>query len=270
MEKTAVENQESPQETTGLTGAGVSAYRTLRVLHVLMEYTGETAAVSVSRIAQILEDPQDGYPPVRINRKGLFSAISALRAAGYEIEFRHGAGYRLLTRPLSDEDVVRLHGMVVRNRSTPREIRRELACHLISLASADIRPYLEPPRPDDEPDSKKAITPEAPKVEACELIDRAVEAGVFVDFDLDAPPWCTDGIDEHCTMQPLALKQWNGASYMLGTIPDSAGGDGTLRTVQVARMRNISCTLPTGIKLIAAGEPAKSAALGNIANKKVD
>ena len=251
MAKTAVENLETNQGSQNLSGPGVAAYRALRVLEVLMEHTGETKAIPIDRIARILEEPDDGRRPVRVNRKGLFSTVSALRAAGYEIEFRRGAGYRLLTRPLSDEDVVRLHGMVMRNRSMPKQARHDLACHLIALASADIRPYLEPPHMSDEHAVRKTISPEVPQVDTCELIDRAVADGVIVDFDLEAPPWCQDEVHERCSMQPLALKQWNGASYMLGTVPDSAEGDCTLRTIQVSRMHNVSCTLVSGVKLIA-------------------
>lgn len=258
MEKTAVEKSDTAQVSQGLSNAGVAAYRTLRVLGVLLEHTGETRAISVDEIAQLLEHPEDGRQPVHIHRKSLFSTMSALRAAGYEIEFRRGAGYRLLTRPLSDEDIVRLHGMVMRNRTTPKEARYDLACHLIKLASADIRPYLEPPRTEEAHASVKLIKPEMPKVGICELIERAIEAGVPVDFDLLAPPWCENEEGERCTMQPFALKQWNGASFMLGTIPDTNGGDGTLRTIQVARMRSVSCLLPTGSKLIATDTPAQS------------
>lgn len=257
MEKTAVENDRAHQASQGLSNAGVAAYRTLRVLGVLLEHTGETQAISVDEIARLLENPEDGRQPVCIHRKSLFSTISALRAAGYEIEFRRGAGYRLLTRPLSDEDVVRLHGMVMRNRTAPKEVRYNLACRLIGLASADIRPYLEPPRTEEAHAATKRIERETPKVGICELIERAIEAGVPVDFDLMAPPWCESEEGERCTMQPFALKQWNGASFMLGTIPDSSGGDGTLRTVQVARMRSVSCMLPTGSKLIATDAPAQ-------------
>ena len=85
--------------------------------------------------------------PISAARRSIYTAISALRHAGYEIEYKRGVGYKLLTRPLTDEEIIRLHGMVMRNRSTPIAIRKSMAQHLVAMASADVRGYLDTPEP---------------------------------------------------------------------------------------------------------------------------
>ena len=42
------------------------------------------------------------------------------------------------------------------------------------------------------------------------------------------------------TLRPFAIRQRDGISYLLGTVYDARGTDDTLRTVEIARMRNVS------------------------------
>ena len=54
------------------------------------------------------------------------------------------------------------------------------------------------------------------------------------------------------TLRPFAIRQRDGISYLLGTVYDARGADDTLRTVEIARMRNVSTRLLDGKKLFAA------------------
>ncbi len=163
-------------------------------------------------------------------------------------------GYRLLTRPLADEEIIRLHGMVMRNRSTPIAIRKSMAQHLVAMASADVRDYLDMPEPapaaNDAP--VKTTRPYAKRIDTCELVEQAIDHGTTVSFDISNV--LTRGETEvvRMTVRPFAIRQRDGVSYLLGTVYDTRGADDTLRTVEVSRMRNVSTRLLDGKKLFAA------------------
>ena len=163
-------------------------------------------------------------------------------------------GYRLLTRPLADEEIIRLHGMVMRNRSTPIAIRKSMAQHLVAMASADVRGYLDMPEPapaaNDAP--VKTMRPHAKRIDTCELVEQAIDHGTTVSFDISNV--LTRGETEvvRMTVRPFAIRQRDGVSYLLGTVYDTRGADDTLRTVEVSRMRNVSTRLLDGKKLFAA------------------
>ena len=97
-------------------------------------------------------------------------------------------GYKLLTRPLTDEEIIRLHGMVMRNRSTPIAIRKSMAQHLVAMASADVRGYLDMPEPapaaNDAP--VKTTRPRAKRIDTCELVEQAIDHGTTVSFDISS------------------------------------------------------------------------------------
>ena len=130
MTETAVETY----ETTTRGAASMAAYRAVRILQLLSENTGEDKAMLSDELIRRLAHPDDpARMPISAARRSIYTAISALRHAGYEIEYKRGVGYRLLTRPLTDEEIIRLHGMVMRNRSTPIAIRKSMAQHLVDI-----------------------------------------------------------------------------------------------------------------------------------------
>ena len=132
-------------DTTTRGAASMAAYRAVRILQLLSENTGEDKAMLSDELIRRLAHPDDpARMPISAARRSIYTAISALRHAGYEIEYKRGVGYKLLTRPLTDEEIIRLHGMVMRNRSTPIAIRKSMAQHLVAMASADVRGYLHP------------------------------------------------------------------------------------------------------------------------------
>ena len=148
MTETAVETY----DTTTRGAASMAAYRAVRILQLLSENTGEDKAMLSDELIRRLAHPDDpARMPISAARRSIYTAISALRHAGYEIEYKRGVGYRLLTRPLTDEEIIRLHGMVMRNRSTPIAIRKSMAQHLVQA------PVANPPRPCARPSS--ASTP---------------------------------------------------------------------------------------------------------------
>lgn len=251
MTEIAVENY----ETTTRGAASLAAYRAVRILQVLSDHTGEDKALLPDELAEHLAHPDNpAQMPISAARRSIYTAISALRRAGYEIEYKRGVGYRLLTRPLTDEEIVRLHGMVMRNRSTPVAIRKRIAKHLVNMASVDVRGYLNVPEPTPVISSTpaKGAKPPVTHIDACELIEQAIDQGTSVSFDL----WGTGphGTDEaiRMTIQPFAIRQRDGISYLLGTVHDDRGIDDTLRTVEVSRMRNVCTRLLDGKKLFAA------------------
>ena len=112
----------------GVRVASMAAYRAVRILQLLSENTGEDKAMLSDELIRRLSHPDDpARMPISAARRSIYTAISARRHAGYEIEYKRGVGYKLLTRPLTDEEIIRLHGMVMRNRSTPIAIRKSMA-----------------------------------------------------------------------------------------------------------------------------------------------
>lgn len=163
-------------------------------------------------------------------------------------------GYRLLTRPLTDEEIIRLHGMVMRNRSTPIAIRKSMAQHLVAMASADVRGYLDAPEPAPSAGGKstKAMRTPVKRIDTCELIEQAIDHGTTVSFDISSVTTRGETEVARMTLRPFAIKQRDGISYLLGTVYDARGADDTLRTVEIGRMRNVSTRLLDGKKLFAA------------------
>lgn len=133
-------------DTTTRGAASMAAYRAVRILQLLSENTGEDKAMLSDELIRRLAHPDDpARMPISAARRSIYTAISALRHAGYEIEYKRGVGYKLLTRPLTDEEIIRLHGMVMRNRSTPIAIRKSMAQHLVpwrapTFAATSIHP----------------------------------------------------------------------------------------------------------------------------------
>ena len=241
MTEAVVENY----ETTTRGSASMAAYRAARILQLLSENTGEDKALLSDELVELLAHPDDpARMPISAARRSIYTSISALR----------GVGYRLLTRPLADEEIIRLHGMVMRNRSTPIAIRKSMAQHLVAMASADVRDYLDMPEPapaaNDAP--VKTTRPHAKRIDTCELIEQAIDHGTTVSFDISNV--LTRGEIEvvRMTVRPFAIRQRDGVSYLLGTVYDTRGADDTLRTVEVSRMRNVSTRLLDGKKLFAA------------------
>ena len=154
-------------------------------------------------------------------------------------------GYRLLTRPLTDEEIIRLHGMVMRNRSTPIAIRKSMAQHLVAMASADVRGYLDAPEPAPSASSKstKATRTPVKRIDTCELIEQAIDHGTTVSFDISSVTACGKTEVVRMTVRPFAIRQRDGVSYLLGTVYDTRGADDTLRTVEIGRMRNVTTRL---------------------------
>lgn len=251
MTEIAVENY----GTTTRGAASLAAYRAVRILQVLSDHTGEDKALLPDELAEHLTHPDNpAQMPISAARRSIYTAISALRHAGYEIEYKRGVGYRLLTRPLTDEEIVRLHGMVMRNRSTPIAIRKRMAKHLVDMASVDVRGYLNAPEPAPVISGApvKGTKPPVTRIDACELIEQAIDQGTSVSFDLlGSGPHGTDEAIR-VTIQPFAIRQRDGISYLLGTVHDDRVIDDTLRAVEVNRMRNVCTRLLDGKKLFAA------------------
>lgn len=163
-------------------------------------------------------------------------------------------GYKLLTRPLTDEEIIRLHGMVMRNRSTPIAIRKSMAQHLVAMASADVRGYLDTPEPVPSAGSKatKATRTPIKRIDTCELVEQAIDHGTTVSFDISSVTARGETEVARMTLRPFAIRQRDGISYLLGTVYDARGADDTLRTVEIGRMRNVTTRLLDGKKLFAA------------------
>ena len=144
--------------------------------------------------------------------------------------------------------------MVMRNRSTPIAIRKSMAQHLVAMASADVRDYLDTPEPAPSASSKatKATRTPIKRIDTCELIEQAIDHGTTVSFDISSTlaRGATEAV--RMTLRPFAIRQRDGISYLLGTVYDAQGTDDTLRTVEITRMRNVSTRLLDGKKLFAA------------------
>lgn len=230
----------------------LSAYRAVRVLHILERRTGEGKGVAMPDIIEELEHPVDeAFPPVKASKKTVFSAVSALRAAGHAIEYRRATGYHLLTRKLPDEEIVRLLAMIDRNRTVPAETKRSMSLHLARLASADIIEHLEV----DDGEKPKTAAPRkrVPRreIDARELLEQARGQAMPVVFDILPLPPAADTRRERCALQPIDIREQGGRAYLLGTVV-AGGAENALRTVALDRMRNIECRLLDGSKLMAA------------------
>ena len=102
MTEAVVENY----ETTTRGAASMAAYRAVRILQLLSENTGEDKALLSDELIEHLAHPDDPTRmPISAARRSIYTSISALRHAGYEIDYKRGVGYKLLTRPLTDEEI---------------------------------------------------------------------------------------------------------------------------------------------------------------------
>ncbi len=161
MTETAVETY----ETTTRGAASMAAYRAVRILQLLSENTGEDKAMLSDELIRRLAHPDDpARMPISAARRSIYTAISALRHAGYEIEYKRGVGYRLLTRPLTDEEIIRLHGMVMPTALRPSPFEKAWRStwspwRVPTFAATSMHPSLlqaqatNPPRPYARPSS---------------------------------------------------------------------------------------------------------------------
>ena len=99
MTETAVDTY----ETTTRGAASMAAYRAVRILQLLSENTGEDKAMLSDELIRRLAHPDDpARMPISAARRSIYTAISALRHAGYEIEYkvvrRHAPGIRTTHR----------------------------------------------------------------------------------------------------------------------------------------------------------------------------
>ena len=234
----------------------MAAYRAVRILQLLSENTGEDKAMLSDELIRRLAHPDDpARMPISAARRSIYTAISALRHAGYEIEYKRGVGCKLLTRPLTDEEIIRLHGMVMRNRSTPIAIRKSMAQHLVAIASV---PTFALPRY-TRTRSKRRQQGYQGNAHAHQA-HRHVRArraghrltGTTVSFDISSVTTRGETEAARMTLRPFAIKQRDGISYLLGTVYSARGADDTLRTVEIGRMRNVTTRLLDGKKLFAA------------------
>lgn len=234
--------------------ACLSAYRAIRLLHILERRTGDGKGIAMADIIEELEHPGDeALLSVKAGKKAVFSAIAALRAAGYAIEYRRPTGYHLTTRRLPDEEIVRLLAMIDRNRTLSADIKRSMRLHLVAMASADISEHLEPEN--EEMDARKAAprrrTPR-PLIGTRELLELAQGQAMPVVFDILPIGGAPDARRERCSLQPIGIREQDGQAYLLGTVVAGSGAEDALRTVNLDRMRNIECRLLDGSKLMAA------------------
>ena len=74
-------------DTTTRGAASMAAYRAVRILQLLSENTGEDKAMLSDELIRRLAHPDDpARMPISAARRSIYTAISALRHAGYEIE----------------------------------------------------------------------------------------------------------------------------------------------------------------------------------------
>ncbi|MFR3909546.1 MAG: hypothetical protein ACLTXV_09305 [Collinsella sp.] len=161
-------------DTTTRGAASMAAYRAVRILQLLSENTGEDKAMLSDELIRRLAHPDDpARMPISAARRSIYTAISALRHAGYEIEYKRGVGYKLLTRPLTDEEIIRLHGMVMRNRSTPIAIRKSMAQHRLPWrAPTFAATSIHPNRSKRRQQATKATRTPIKRIDTCELVSR--------------------------------------------------------------------------------------------------
>ena len=81
-------------DTTTRGAASMAAYRAVRILQLLSENTGEDKAMLSDELIRRLAHPDDpARMPISAARRSIYTAISALRHAGYENEHNLGVGY---------------------------------------------------------------------------------------------------------------------------------------------------------------------------------
>lgn len=107
------------------------------------------------------------------------------------------------------------------------------------------------PAPSAGDKSTKAIRTPVKRIDACELIEQAIDHGTTVSFDISSVTARGEVEVARMTLRPFAIKQRDGISYLLGTVYDARGADDTLRTVEIGRMRNVTTRLLDGKKLFA-------------------
>ena len=98
-----------------------------------------------------------------------------------------------------------------------------MAQHLVAMASADVRGYLDAPEPAPSASSKstKATRTPVKRIDTCELIEQAIDHGTTVSFDISSVTACGKTEVVRMTVRPFAIRQRDGVSYLLGTVYDT-------------------------------------------------
>ena len=234
-----------------------TAVRTLRTLQILQAKTDRDHRLSCEQIIGELENPQlDGLPSLPTTSKSLYNAISSLRQAGYEVDYKHGRGYALTSQRLLDDDIEELAHIVECAPSVTDQRRRALLLMLESIASPTVRERLEEDM-SAERTRGQADEAELPRtaMEPVKLLQCAIDMGRPVTFE------CRDswGGVTATTLYPAALTERFGSVFVTGrlpVLPASAGVLPSSKTFNVARLSNLCLKLKDGTLGVAAIEDA--------------
>lgn len=232
-----------------------TAVRALRTLQILQAKTDRDHRLSCDQIVAELENPNlDGLPSLPTANKSLYNAISSLRQAGYEVDYKHGKGYALTSQRLLDEDIEELARIVEGAAAVTDQRRRALLLMLGSIASPTARERLEQNMAAEEARRQTDETelPRTP-MEPVELLRRAIDMGRHVSFE------CRDswGGVAAMTLYPTALTERFGSVFVTGRLPVPPGNAGVLpssKTFNVSRLNNLCLKLKDGTLGVAAIE----------------
>lgn len=246
----------------------ISAFRALRVLEILQNETDDACALTAGELARRLREPDvPGLPPVPSDCKSIYTAVTCLRALGYDIRNRGRQGYSLATRTFAHDELATIIDAVEGAPTVSRAQAHLCTDKLLTLATPSFRREFRLQRENAEHEGR-ASQPEPSRVErdACELALTAIEERLELAIEVEpARPAATDATADHaaphrerlrCRIAPAELTEHAGALYLRGLVVGERGAAPVLRTFRLDRLTSLSAQLPTGELAVATQKEA--------------
>ncbi len=248
----------------------ISAFRALRVLEILQDETDEACTLTAEELARCLREPHvPGLPPVPSDCKAVYTAVTCLRALGYDIRNRGREGYSLATRAFANDDLAAIIDAVEGAPTVSRAQARRCTGKLLALGTPTFRREFRLLRENAVREAKTA-QPEPPRVQrdprelALTAIDERLELAIEIEpqrrtaseASTNETSVLSDAKRLRCRIMPADLAEHDGTLYLRGLVAGEHGAAPILRTFRLDRLVSLSAQLPTGELAFAVREQA--------------
>lgn len=248
----------------------ISAFRALRVLEILQNETDDTCTITAGELARRLREPDaPGLPPVPSDCKSVYTAVTCLRALGYDIRNRGREGYSLATRAFEHDELATIIEAVEGAPTVSRAQAHLCTDKLLALGTPTFRREFRLLRENAAREGKDP-RPEPPRVQrdprelALAAIEERLELAIEFEprrradaaVNADTAPALPNSRHLRCRIIPAELTECAGAFYLRGLMVGESGAAPVLRTFRLDRLISLSAQLPTGEIAVAMQEQA--------------
>ncbi len=250
----------------------VSAFRALRVLEILQNETDDTCAITANELAQRLREPNvPGLPSVPSDCKAVYTAVTCLRALGYDVRNRGRQGYSLATRVFTHDELAAIIEAVEGAPALSRARAHLCTDKLLTLGTPSFRREFHLLQENSAAAEQQEAAPPRVQYAAQDLVCTAIEQRLELAIEIAPQPQHpgpqtaaaatrTQYEALNCRVVPTELTEREGVLYLRGLAMGERGSAPAARTFRLERLTAISAQLPTGELAVAVRNETDAAA----------